>query len=98
MKAVILAAIAVLLAGCASGPRIDSHHTSLGQDSRAHSIVPQYTAADLARSLGLLKQDQVRSHCLIAGSPASISRPLAEDRRAWHAGESEWRGRPWANA
>lgn len=98
MKAVILAAMAVLLAGCAGGPRIDTRHTSLGQDSREQFIVLHYTSADLARSLEILKQDQVSSHYLIGESPATLYRLVDEDRRAWHAGESEWRGRTWLNS
>jgi len=98
MKAVILIAMAVLLVGCASGLRIDSSHTSLGQDSRAQFIVLHYTSADLARSLDILKQDQVSSHYLIGESPATIYRLVDEDRRAWHAGESEWQGRTWLNS
>jgi len=98
MKAVILIAMAVLLVGCASGLRIDSSHTSLGQDSRAQFIVLHYTSADLARSLDILKQDQVSSHYLIGESPVTIYRLVDEDRRAWHAGESEWQGRTWLNS
>jgi len=98
MKAVVLVAVAALLAGCAGGPRIDSSHTSLGQDSRAQFIVLHYTSADLARSLELLEQDQVSSHYLIGESPPTIYRLVDEDRRAWHAGESEWRGRTWLNS
>ncbi len=98
MKAVVLVAVAALLAGCAGGPRIDSSHTSLGQDSRAQFIVLHYTSADLARSLELLERDQVSSHYLIGESPPTIYRLVDEDRRAWHAGESEWRGRTWLNS
>lgn len=98
MKVLALIGILVLLVGCGSGPRIDNRYTSLGQDSRAQFIVLHYTSADLQRSLELLVQDQVSSHYLIGESPATIYRLVDENRRAWHAGESEWRGRTWLNS
>lgn len=98
MKALILAAFALLLAGCASGPRIDTSHSSLGHDSRAQFIVLHYTSSDLQRSLEILKGDGVSSHYLIGEAPATIYRLVDEDRRAWHAGESQWNGRTWLNS
>jgi N-acetylmuramoyl-L-alanine amidase len=98
MKALILAALAVLLAGCASGPRIDTRYTSLGQDSRAQFIVLHYTSSDLSRSLEILKGNDVSSHYLIGEAPATIYRLVDENRRAWHAGESQWNGRTWLNS
>ncbi|MCP9337439.1 N-acetylmuramoyl-L-alanine amidase [Stutzerimonas xanthomarina] len=98
MKALILALFGLLLGGCASGPRIDTSHTSLGQDSRAQFIVLHYTSSDLQRSLEILKGDGVSSHYLIGEAPATIYRLVDEDRRAWHAGESQWNGRTWLNS
>lgn len=98
MKSLILAVFGLLLAGCASGPRIDTRHTSLGQDSRAQFIVLHYTSSDLQRSLDILKGDGVSSHYLIGEAPATIYRLVDEGRRAWHAGESQWNGRTWLNA
>lgn len=98
MKALILAACALLLAGCASGPRIDTRHTSIGQDSRVQFIVLHYTSTDLQRSLDILKGDGVSSHYLIGESPATIYQLVDENRRAWHAGDSQWNGRTWLNS
>jgi N-acetylmuramoyl-L-alanine amidase len=98
MKALILLTIALSLAGCAGGPRINTSHTSLGQDSRAQFIVLHYTSSDLQRSLEILKGDGVSSHYLIDESPATTYRLVDEDRRAWHAGESQWNGRTWLNS
>jgi len=98
MKALILAAFALLLAGCASGPRIDTSHTSIGQDSRVQFIVLHYTSTDLQHSLDILKGDGVSSHYLIAEAPATIYQLVDEDRRAWHAGDSQWNGRTWLNS
>ncbi|MCQ4324179.1 N-acetylmuramoyl-L-alanine amidase [Stutzerimonas stutzeri] len=98
MKAVTIALMLLLLAGCAAGPRIDTRYTSAGQDSRAQFIVLHYTSSDLPRSLELLLGRDVSSHYLIGDSPATIYRLVDEDRRAWHAGESQWNGRTWLNA
>ncbi|MCQ2028052.1 N-acetylmuramoyl-L-alanine amidase [Stutzerimonas zhaodongensis] len=98
MKALISAAILLLLAGCSSGPRIDTSYTSLGQDSRAQFIVIHYTSSDLQRSLDILKGNDVSSHYLIGESPATIYRLVDENRRAWHAGDSQWNGRTWLNS
>jgi len=98
MKALILALFGLLLVGCASGPRIDTSHTSIGQDSREQFIVIHYTSSDLQRSLEILKGDGVSSHYLIGEAPATIYRLVDEDRRAWHAGESQWNGRTWLNS
>lgn len=97
MKAYLLIAL-VLLAGCASGPRIDTSQRSIGHDSRAQFIVVHYTSSDLQRSLEILKGDGVSSHYLIGDSPATIYQLVDEDRRAWHAGESQWNGRTWLNS
>lgn len=87
-----------LLAACASGPRIDTRHASSGHDSRVQYIILHYTASDLSRSLALLSGNQVSSHYLIANDrPATIYRLVDEQRRAWHAGESQWQGRTWLN-
>ena len=98
MKTLILALFGLLLAGCASGPRIDTRHTSLGHDSRAQFIVLHYTSSNLQRSLEILKGDGVSSHYLIGEAPATIYRLVDEDRRAWHAGDSQWNGRTWLNS
>ena len=98
MKALITAAILFLLVGCSSGPRIDTSYTSLGQDSRAQFIVIHYTSSDMQRSLDILKGNDVSSHYLIGESPATIYRLVDENRRAWHAGESQWNGRTWLNS
>ncbi len=89
---------AVLLAGCAGGPRIDTRYSSVGHDSRVQFIVVHYTSSDFARSLSILSGGDVSSHYLIDQAPPTIYRLVDENRRAWHAGESEWRGRTWLNA
>lgn len=98
MKAIALAALLVLLAGCASGPRIDTRHRAVAQDSRVQFIVLHYTSTDFAHSLELLSQGEVSSHYLIDREPGPIYQLVDEQRRAWHAGESEWQGRTWLNS
>jgi N-acetylmuramoyl-L-alanine amidase len=72
--------------------------TASGQNSRVQYIVLHYTSTDLARSLHLLTETEVSSHYLIAEAPATIYRLVDENRRAWHAGDSQWQGRTWLNS
>src|SRR3990167_3220520 len=97
MRALCLALLLTLLAGCASGPRIDSRYTAIGQNSRVQYIVLHYTSTDLPRSLRLLTEEDVSSHYLIGDAPPTIYRLVDENRRAWHAGDSPWQGRTWLN-
>lgn len=98
MKAFGLVALLLLLAGCASGPEIDTRYSAVAQDSRAQFIVLHYTSTDFEHSLELLSRGEVSSHYLIDRAPAKIYRLVDENRRAWHAGESEWQGRTWLNS
>ncbi|WXL26127.1 N-acetylmuramoyl-L-alanine amidase [Ectopseudomonas mendocina] len=97
MKVFFLSILMFVLAGCSTGLRIDDTYTSKGQNSRVQYIVLHYTSADLQRSLHLLTQGEVSSHYLIAEKPATIYRLVDENRRAWHAGVSQWQGRTWLN-
>ncbi|GAA5233928.1 N-acetylmuramoyl-L-alanine amidase [Verticiella sediminum] len=92
-----------LLAACATrGPGgyiMDDSLTATGQSSRAQFLVLHYTAADTPRSLHLLSREEVSAHYLITDDdPPRIFRLVDEDRSAWHAGHSQWRGRTWLNA
>ena len=99
MKYLALIASLLLLAGCASGPRIDTSHPSTNYDSRIQFVVVHYTNASLERSLQLLTHGEVSSHYLIGDDKgATIYKLMDENFRAWHAGESEWQGRTWLNS
>ncbi|RAI70579.1 N-acetylmuramoyl-L-alanine amidase [Pseudomonas fluorescens] len=99
MKYFALIVSLVLLAGCASGPRIDTSHPSANYDSRVQFVVVHYTNASLERSLQLLTHGEVSSHYLIGDDKgATIYKLMDENVRAWHAGESEWSGRTWLNS
>jgi len=97
MRTILLSALLLLLAGCGHGVRIDDSHTAAGQNSRVQYIVLHYTSADLNRSLQLLTETEVSSHYLIGEAPPTIYRLVDENRRAWHAGDSQWQGRTWLN-
>jgi N-acetylmuramoyl-L-alanine amidase len=99
MKCLALIVSLLLLAGCASGPRIDTSHPSANHDSRIQFVVVHYTSASLERSLQLLTHGEVSSHYLIGDDKgATIYKLMDENLRSWHAGESEWQGRTWLNS
>lgn len=98
MKAFLCLCCIVLLTACSSALTIDRSIVSANQDSRVQYVVLHYTSTDLAHSLALLSQGEVSSHYLIAEQPATIYQLVDENRRAWHAGASQWRGRTWLNA
>ncbi|NQD81499.1 N-acetylmuramoyl-L-alanine amidase, partial [Pseudomonas sp. CrR14] len=95
MKLLSLVLSVFLLAACSSGPRIDHSYTASGQNSRVQYIVLHYTSTDLPHSLQLLTQEEVSAHYLINAAPPTIYQLVDENRRAWHAGVSEWQGRTW---
>ncbi|PTU74429.1 N-acetylmuramoyl-L-alanine amidase [Pseudomonas mangrovi] len=99
MKSALLLVVLLALAGCADRLSINTDYLSQGQSSRVQYIVLHYTSTDLAHSLALLTGPDVSSHYLIGDQPAPIIyRLVDEERRSWHAGESEWQGRTWLNA
>lgn len=99
MKLFPIIAFLLALAGCASGPRLDTSHPSANQDNRVQFVVVHYTSASLERSLALLTHGEVSAHYLIGDDKnATIYKLVDESRRAWHAGESEWQGRTWLNS
>jgi N-acetylmuramoyl-L-alanine amidase len=102
---VIVSALAALLGGCATttpgGVPIDTRYTSQNQDSRVQFLVIHTSEADLATSLKLLAEPryEVSAHYLVSDDEKPvIYRLVPEDRRAWHAGPSSWRGHSMLNA
>ncbi|MGC6455454.1 MAG: N-acetylmuramoyl-L-alanine amidase [Coraliomargaritaceae bacterium] len=73
-------------------------HVSENFNSRIRQIVLHYTVIDFERSLAVLKGEigpSVSAHYLINDQPNErfpnyIYRLLPEDKRAWHAGVSQW--------
>jgi N-acetylmuramoyl-L-alanine amidase len=93
-----LVAVALLLLNACGGLKINTEHVAQGQDSRVQFVVVHYTSSDLQQSLQTLTDKGVSSHYLIDAQPPTIYRLVDENRRAWHAGDSQWRGRTWLNA
>lgn len=92
MKRLLLALLALILAGCATGPRIDTTYSAVSQDSRVRFLVLHYTAVDSPGSLKILTQQAVSAHYLVDDKGGRIYGLVDENRRAYHAGTSFWRG------
>lgn len=90
--------LALLLAGCAT-PWIDTRHTAQAQDSRVQFLILHYTSEPFDSSLRILTQQQVSAHYLLSDeTPPVVYRLVDENRRAWHAGASFWKGATMLNA
>ena len=108
LLSLLCAALAAVLAGCATtrtttsgGVPIDTRYSSANQDSRVLFLVLHYTVADLKESIKVLTEapHEVSAHYLLSDeSPPVIYRLVPEERRAWHAGPSGWRGHAMLNA
>ncbi|MCX8958390.1 N-acetylmuramoyl-L-alanine amidase [Erwinia psidii] len=107
-KAIAMAVLAVMLTGCATQPAIieerDGYFAShaakaVGQNERVRFLVMHYTALDNEHSLNVLTQENVSAHYLIQNDPTFkngkpvILQLVDENKRAWHAGVSNWNGR-----
>jgi N-acetylmuramoyl-L-alanine amidase len=93
MKKLLPALILALLAGCATGPRIDHTYTAKGQSPRVKFIVLHYTVSDKPSSIKILTQQQVSAHYLVTDDQQPIIYNLVpETEQAWHAGVSSWKG------
>ena len=77
MKSLYFAFVFLLLAGCASGPRLDTSHPSANHDNRVQFVVVHYTSTNLERSLALLTHGEVSAHYLIRSSDGG------QQQRAW---------------
>ena len=96
-KKIFCIAIAGLLTGCAT-PYIDKTYTSIGQDSRVQFLILHFTHVDFPTSLKLLTEGEVSSHYLVNNDPPTIYHLVEENRRAYHAGISYWKGATQLNA
>jgi N-acetylmuramoyl-L-alanine amidase len=99
---VLAAILTAFVAGCSTTPGgvpVDRTYTSRGQDSRAEFLVIHYTVGNFASSLKVLTEGRVSAHYLVSDeSPPKIYNLVDENRRAWHAGASAWRGSRNLNA
>lgn len=74
-----------------AGYRVDTSTNSIGQNSRVRHIVLHYTVSDTPSSINILTKKNVSSHYLITDDqPPKLYQFVPEDRRAWHAGVSQW--------
>lgn len=97
----LLGAFGLLMLLACSRPEyaVDESFTATGQDSRVRFIVLHYTSENNADSLRILTQNRVSAHYLLtAGKTPVLYRLVDEDRRAWHAGISQWYGYKNLNA
>lgn len=96
-------AITLLLGACAapspSGLQIDRSVQAKSQNSRVEFVVLHYTSTGNEASLRILSTLNVSSHYLITNDPQpKVYELVNENRRAWHAGVSQWYGRTDMNS
>lgn len=101
-KSFLITVAATFLGGCATGLKIDASYSAVSQDSRVQYLIIHFTAEDFPRSLKVLTQGPVSSHYLVSerqgDTPATIYQLVDENRRAFHAGVSSWKGATALNA
>lgn len=79
--------------------QINTSHSAQGQNERVRFLIFHYTAVDANISLQLLTTSRVSAHYLIPSYSSGQRGKLVawqlvpENKRAWHAGVSEWAGR-----
>lgn len=105
--AILVAAASLALAACSSLRFVDVE--SATQSSRIDHIVIHFTTADFAESMRILSERTERpvsAHYLVPenNDPSYprerllVHRLVGEEQRAWHAGQSFWRGVQALNA
>ena len=70
---------------------------SKNQDKRIKFIIMHYTETTLEHAIDLLTNGEVSAHYLIPESTNEIYQLVAENNRAWHAGNSFWQNRTHIN-
>jgi len=88
----------LLLTGCVRGLRIDRSFQARSQDSRVRYLILHCTEADWASSLAILTEGGVSCHYLVRDQPVRVYQLVPEERRAYHAGTSYWKGDTALNA
>lgn len=85
--------VLVFISACVTGGlRVDSTYTSKSFGSRVQYVILHFTAGDFKSSLDELTNGKVSSHYLVSENPAIIYRLVNDELRAYHAGESYWKG------
>jgi N-acetylmuramoyl-L-alanine amidase len=106
LRLLLTLALALVLGACATrytttegGVPILVGTQSKGQDSRVLFLILHYTVADFALSMKILTEQEVSAHYLLSDeTPPRIWRLVDEGRRAWHSGQSAWKGHRLLNS
>lgn len=78
---------------------VDSAYPAKGMNDRVRFLIVHYTALDDSASLKTLTKEEVSAHYLVPEHPKwKNNKPVVlqlvpEEKRAWHAGVSNWQGR-----
>ena len=98
----------LMVAGCATAPKnliskngyaIDTAHSSQRQNERIRYLVLHYTVFDDDQSLAALTTGTASAHYLALTTPTLfgklpvVQQLVPEEKRAWHAGVSQWGNR-----
>jgi len=71
---------------------LDSQYNSVGQNYRERFIILHYTALNRDKSLSALTKNEVSAHFLVSDDKNDpVFALVPEGKRAWHAGDSEWK-------
>ena len=84
--------------GCVHRVPIDRSYRSKSHNSRAQFLILHDTEGTWEGSLKILTEGPVSSHYLLRDNPVVIYQLVDEDRRAYHAGKSSWKGQTELNA
>ncbi len=112
MKKLALFLTIWIVAGCTTGPdnlvvkngyAVDTTHGSHAQNERIRYLVLHYTVLDDDKSLEALTTGGASAHYLALTTPAMhdqlpvVLQLVPEEKRAWHAGVSQWGNRTHLN-
>jgi N-acetylmuramoyl-L-alanine amidase len=98
LRQAYLPLLPLLLCGCGTGLRIDHTYKARSQDDRVQFLIIHCTEENWETSLRILTEEGVSSHYLVRDHPARIYQLVPEERRAYQAGLSSWKGYTQLNA
>ncbi|MDP1830998.1 MAG: N-acetylmuramoyl-L-alanine amidase [Geothrix sp.] len=84
--------------GCVHRPSINHSYRAKSQDSRAQFLILHFTGGTWETSLNILTEGPVSSHYLVRDNPVQVYQLVDENQRAYHAGQSSWKGQTQLNA
>jgi N-acetylmuramoyl-L-alanine amidase len=94
-----LVVLGAAMSGCATTDLvIDKSYSAVGQDSRIRFVIIHFTYGDSTSSLKTLTEGPVSSHYWVDINPPKVLQLVPEDKRAYHAGISQWKGVTALNA